>query len=208
MDRTTTIRLVAARFTNRVALNIGDTFENEKWRIHRYSNSIVITDLANAGKRGKKVDSWVVMSRSGLNNDLPLESMAMEYILWAKRGVDGAKMKAVIDEEQEAFGDTMTVYIRQERGVDVMPGGFEPFQLKTNKIFVEVTPRDFTVKNLSDVNNDPTCIPASKGGLKSIPTFYAWVKDNEAKLKGMDYGQVLSVMDNLGVKYHDFCAMD
>lgn len=42
---------------SRVAASLaqGKSFENDSWRIHRLSDAIRVTDLTNAGRRGKRV---------------------------------------------------------------------------------------------------------------------------------------------------------
>jgi hypothetical protein len=42
------------------AMPIGDEIDFGNLRIHRYNGSIVLTDLTNAGKRGKRVDEYAL----------------------------------------------------------------------------------------------------------------------------------------------------
>lgn len=193
-------------FHKKKALGRGETFENEHYRIHRYADFIKVVDLTFAGKRGKKVDK---LSIGGLTSDkAPMESMAMEFVLLAKRGVNWARMKEAAEEQVEAMGGTVAVSYDQERGVDVTPGGFKELVVKGKYVQIEVEYKSFTVRDLVDTNNLPTCIPAAKGGLSAIPVFYRWLTDNEDKAKNMKFQEVLEVMKGLGVPYHYYCAMD
>lgn len=198
--------LVASRYMSREALNVGDTFENESWRIHRYSNSIIITDLTNAGKRGKKVESWVVMGRGGWGEDkLPMESMAMQYVMWAKRNATPAQMKKAIDEDKEAMGDSMEVHDRTERGVDVAPGGFKPVLIRGAQVTIEADYESFSIKDINDDTNEPTCIAQGK---KSVKQFYRWVKDNARRIQSWSMHDIMNELSKEGINYHYFCAMD
>jgi hypothetical protein len=184
-------------------LAVGQTFENDQWRLHRYADSLKATDLTNAGKRGKKV---LTLSISYNARDIPVESLTLEMIMLAKRGSNFARMKQAFDEAQEVW--SIPVDITQLRGVDVKPAGFAPVEIRGSYVSVEVGYRDFTVKDITDEINDPTCIPAASGGVKEIPAFFRWVKDNKERISTMKYREVLSVLKDLGVKYHDYCAMD
>ena len=195
----TTIR-VATRFLQ--ALGIGDTWENDKWRIHEYAGSIKITELENAGRRGKKVRSLILYN---FPPTFPTESVAAEFIIEAKKGVDFGKMQQVLEEQREIF-DCKSDY-QEYRGVDIMPAGFQPLRIRGDKVYVEADFNDFTVRD-DDSANLSTCIPAITGGRKSIPAFYRWVKDNQGKIKNMSYTEVLHEMNALGIQYHTYCAMD
>lgn len=198
----TTIALrVAARFMT--ALNVGETFENEHYRIHRYADSIKVMDLTNAGKRGKKVDAVTLYDFPRLS---PVESAALGYVLWAKRNSPFSKMLEQAKEDAEILG--CKIEVSAYRGVDVMPAGVQPIAIRGEHIYVEASPLSFTVRDNDDQNNLPTCIPAIKGGKKSIPVFYRWVKENRGSIGRMTFRDVLKQMDALGIDYHSFCAMD
>lgn len=194
---------VASRYLS--AMSVGETFESDTWRIHRYMHSIRITPLENAGKRGKKVTSMVVYTNG--YDKLPLESMALEFMMHAKRNASLERMQTSIDEYIQVFAGKVEMHTSIERGVDVMPGGFKNLTIQGKGVYVEAEYDSFRVKNQEDPN-ESTCIPAISGGKKSIPVFYRWVKDNEGKIKNMKYRDVTKAMDDLGVDYHSYCAMD
>ncbi len=187
--------------------SVGQTVETEHWRVHRYADSVHATELTFAGKRGKKVPT-LVAGVSGARQATPLESFAMEVLMWAKRGAGFARMKQVFDELQEAMGDSVYIHITQARGVDVLPAGFSPIEVKGKHVSINVSLREFSVKNLDDTANEPTCIPAMSGDMKAIPVFFRWVKDNESQISNMTYREVLDQMHQLGIKGHEYCAMD
>jgi hypothetical protein len=200
MDKLT-VRVVNA-YHRKEALDVGRSWENEKWRIHRYRGPIFIWDLTNAGKRGKKVKKLVVNEYGSGGRVSPMESLAMEFILHAKRDVSYERMKQVAEESGQNFSEG------EERGVDVSPGGFAPLEIRGEHVLVQVGWKDFMVRNIDDKYNEETCIPAIKGGVRAIPAFYRWVQDNKAKIEKMIFSDVLKAMRELDVPYHQYCAMD
>lgn len=189
------------------ALDIGRTWDNENWRVHRYADSIKVTDLTNAGKRGKKVQILSVVAKRFRGESMAgMESLAMELIMHAKRGASYARMKQVAEEAAEA--GIADFYEESERGVDVAPGNFGPISIHGKNVTIEVGWKDFSVRDKVDQNNLPTCIPAIKGGLKAIPVFYRWVDENRAALENMTFREVTKAMGQLGIPYHEYCAMD
>ena len=195
---------VAARFKQ--AIGVGETIEKGMLRIHRYRDHYVFWDLTNAGKRGKKVPRMSIVPSYGA-------SMKADEMLnnWAKtlQHVDS------YDEVRRLFSDILVDYpqdfrmeVHEERGIDVMPAGVKPIQIKTPFVEIEASMRDFTISDLVDTANAPRCIPSIKGGLSSIPVFYRWVQENMSALQHMKYQDILKTMGELGIKYHDYCSMD
>ena len=185
------------------ALSVGETYESETWRVHRFATSISATHLVNAGKRGKKCQTIVLYSMAARN--IPVESISMEFEMLAQRNVNFDRMMQAAEEASATTG--MDIEVRTERGVDVMPAGFKVLRVRGKNVSVEAEYNSFTVKALDDPN-ESTCIPAISGGKKSIPAFYRWVKDNEKKIEGMKFHEVTRAMSEMGIEYHSYCAMD
>jgi len=186
-------------------LSIGETFENEKWRVHRGGSSVRVTELTNAGKRGKKCQVVVVYDIDWKRMAVSADTIAKTFYDLARRGASLRDMQKAAEEFKEA-GANMETYT--ERGVDTKPGGFETISIKGDKVWIEAEYKSFRVRDLEDKYNEPTCIPAITGGKKSIPVFYRWVKDNQAKIKRMSFSEVRKAMQKNGIKYHSYCAMD
>ena len=119
-----------------------------------------------------------------------------------KKALRGAEDVVALDEGRAK------IQPRSLRGVDVAPAGFKPVKIRGKHVYIEADYDSFRVKDLVDRNNEPTCIPAFKGGKKSIKQFYRWVSDNISKIKSMKYYDVLGEMRKEGINYHDYCAMD
>lgn len=189
------------------AVGRGETVEQGDVRIHRYAEVFFIWDLTNAGKRGKRVKMMAVRPNSYYYKGdkarwFDSMSRAIEHYRTYK------DIKNFFEDVLVDYPNEIDIEEREERGVDVYPGGFMPIKVNGKGVYVEVGYKEFRVKDLVDTNNEPTCIPAIKGGLKAIPVFYRWVKDNESKIKNMTFRDVLKEMDKLDVPYHEYCAMD
>jgi len=210
---------VPSEMANRVAsrhmhaLQMGTGTETDKWRIHRFFDSISIVHLENAGKRGKKC-KYFNLSYGNIKGDALLDSIAFDVVDLAKKNVSLSQMEAglkdIVDDFENAGNWVRGIDLRdgEKRGIDVMPAGVKPVKISGKYVEIEATMQTFSIRDKVDKNNLPVCIPAIKGGKKSIPTFYRWVQDNQTKLEGMKFQEILKAMDANDIEYHDFCAMD
>lgn len=186
---------------------VGITLETDTWRIHRFADSVKITELRGAGKRGKRCME-ISLYDSGASRTTPWESIAMGALMYGKRNVSAGKMEAEMEELVGGEDGFVKIETQALRGVDVMPAGFKKLKMMTKEVEIEAGYDSFSVRDLVDKNNEPTCIPAHSGSKKSIPAFYRWVQDNESKLKTMKYHDILQSMSREGIKFHSYCAMD
>lgn len=181
----------------------GDNFENDDIRAHQFRNSIHVWDLTNAGKRGKKVDKLTIMASRFADPKMLDNHMKAIKVAGDFRGV----VKLFKDLEYD-YPNDFELHFGTERGVDVTPAGFKPIKIKTQDLYIEADYNDFRVRDLNDPYNEPTCIPAIQGGKRDVKLFYRWVKDNESKIRGMEFSDVVSAMRKNKIKYHQYCAMD
>ena len=154
----------------------GETKENEHLRFHVWNSSVKVWDLENAGKRGKTVPVMVVWDADFVQDpqllgalidwvkDLPKSTFAQAV----------ARVKALDAMPVEGFGRTKLEF-RNERGVDVAPAGFGPIIINTPNVHIEADWNTFSVRDHIDRNNEPTCIPSSKGGKDSIKVFFIYI---------------------------------
>lgn len=189
---------------NEDGLSIGDEMETEKWRVHRYSTSLVLTDLTNAGKRGKKVNQIALYNLD--YKTIPAGAIIDDILKLVKSNTSWERVLDAAKKYQTHAG--MGIDIRQQRAIDIMPAGFRPIRIDTPNVSVEAGYDGFMVKNRADRYNEPTCIPRATGGKKAIPAFYRWVKENERKIRSMTFPEIQKTMDQLGIVYHYYCAMD
>ncbi len=182
-------------------LSVGETFENELWRIHRYREAIRVTHLENAGRRGKQCVEFVIHSNVA-GSLQPWESLAMEFMFYAKRKDGLPRMEQAMNEAKEVGFD---VDKRTLRGVDVSPGGFQKLLIRGAFVTIEADYDRYSIEDITDDDNQPTCIARGK---KSIKQFYRWVKDNAKKLQSMTMHQIMDAMGKENIEYHYYCARD
>lgn len=200
---------VASKFLNKKAeLSIGETKEIKNWRIHRYMDSLTITDLTFAGKRGKNVLTLVVVSDT--RDVAMIATISASVMVRAERGVSVNEMKSDLDQLLEAYDTQGTsqlkLYVREEKGVRVVPAGFAPFKIRTDKFYLELELNDFTLRNVEDEQNGTTCY--ANGSKKEIPAFYRFVKDNEAAIKHMSYRELRRALSSMDIQYREYCSVD
>jgi len=181
------------------SISRGDSIEVGSIRIHRYDRDVAVWDLTNAGKRGKMVDSFVLYDLNRSNNELDL----MEELEKANSFDSALKIAKKYLEKD----DNIKLYERKHKGIEISPAGFKPISIQGKEVFIQADYDSFRVRDRSDINEE-TCIPAIKGGKADIKVFYRWVKDNQAKIKNMDFNEIVSAMRDEGIKYHRYCALD
>jgi hypothetical protein len=192
-------------------LNVGQTIENKVLRAHRYSGSIRVTDLANAGKRGKKVDGFVVYDVDYVK-DPKVSKLIDQFVVKLPRAKSykmALRMAEGIKAEAERLGSSYPkVETRTQKGVDVAPGGFKKIEVNGSHLYVRADNDSFSVRDKDDKYNEQTCIAPSKGKKTAVKKFYAWAVANEKKLAGMTFGDVTGAMRKNGIDYHYYCAVD
>lgn len=197
-------------FLEKQALGIspGSGFENERAmiRIHRYMDSIRVTDLTNAGKRGKKVDEFAVYDLDYATDKGAVDRLASQL---AKQG--SYRMALSLAQSWVEYYDDNNIHPQPKinhttmRGVDVTPAGFKPLKIETPHVSIEADYRDWHVYDKGDKNNEPAC---RADGQKSVKQFYRWVQDNQSKLKSMPFRDIVKALMSEGIKFRQWCRMD
>lgn len=191
------------------SLSVGKTMENEKsmLRFHRFMHSVRVTDLTNAGKRGKTADEFALYDLDYVRD--PEAKQALEKVIGnivkardykdalakAKKYVEGLEPGGVLPKIEET----------RYKGVEVSPAGFKPIKIDGKYVSIEASYRDFVVRDKEDKANEPVCMARGKRGVK---LFYRWVQDNLSKLPNMKFRQVTKALGAAGIDYHQYCAMD
>lgn len=189
------------------SIEVGATVETGSLRIHRYRDHLVLWDITNAGKRGKKV---------------PRVSVSPAF----SRGLAGAEGEALLDRvgklltSYECFeravatlkalnqdAECLRFDYQEERGVDVKPTHFPTIEIRTAKLRITADFRTFSIEDLTDKFNEPTAIPDGDGQ-KAVAKFYLWVRDNRATVESFTFREILNSMRQLGIRCHSYCAVD
>lgn len=127
-----------------IVIQVGETRETGEVRIHRGASSLRLTNIRNAGKRGKRCSEAVLFCD---DDAFPWESVALEAYGRAKRGDDWATVvQALVDVARD--GAELTESVR--RGVDVEPSHL-PVEVDGAHVRVSAAPLAFVARG-SDVN--------------------------------------------------------
>jgi hypothetical protein len=90
------------------------------------------------------------------------------------------------------MGDDIDVRLDWRRGVDVKPSsaGAPEFKLHTPHLFIEADPTTFVIRDLHDRANEPTLIPAIRGGKRDVPKIYRWLQANRPRVEQMTFSEL------------------
>lgn len=204
---------VASRFLGKTAavhLGIGDTIEAHGMRIHRYRPSLRVTDLTFAGKRGKRCLEFDLWDLDMYRNDDEMNQVynAVDQIANAHSYAQAVQLAQAFVKsiEKWQFGSGPKFDQHELRGVDVKPAGFRAIEIHTDEFWLEADADRFSIRDLKDRYNEPTCI--SRGRKGDVNTFYRWVSENEPKIRQMTYNQIVSAMMDQQIQFHSYCSVD
>lgn len=179
-------------------LATGETWNDGKTRIHRFSESIVCTDVRFAGKRGQKCEE---LSAWGLDSQ-PVDVDLL---------VGGLVTLAMLELGFGALRDAMLVHgvseshIEQSqlRGVDVEPGKFE---WRGDHVEVTIGLNEVVIADLDDQYNEPAAMTRKRTDAKRAG---AWLRAHLSVASKMWFGELLrAIREETGVSMHQWCRMD
>lgn len=203
---------VASRYLQ-ANLGVGQTFQNEKVRIHRFRDQIRVTDLTNAGKRGKAVMEMTVLPSYAYKGDHGawLDRMGKSFVQeYGHHSNPYRGIKSLLTDILQDYPGEIDIHERKLRGVDVEPFG-EVFEWRSKSQAGEfrgkVSPHDFHVVASVEITGprgnkfrqDRIYGPVKK---RDAALFYAWVKENLSKVRKFDrIEQYQAIWSQLGVNY-------
>lgn len=206
-----------SRILNELA--IGQTIETDILRIHRYANSIRVTDLTNAGKRGKSVDEFALYD---LDHEGRMDKRIQGFI--EKFAKDLPRMKSysmalkvaqgIVDEAErlakasEQFQTVPKIETSKYQGVKVAPAGFKSIDIDGKHVRLHADNSSFHVTDKDDKYNEQTLIAPIKRKSTAIKAFLAWAKENESKIANMTFAQINDVLHKADIETHYYCAID
>lgn len=187
------------------ALEIGETRDSGTLRIHRFRCNVVIWDLVNAGKRGKKVRKASFSLAKAASYEEETEwTGRIAYALAHYESFDRAF--AYIADLLVSFPEEIHVFQTELRGIDVPAPGFEKQSVTGKRVRVSVDFDTFCVENLEDKANEPTLIQL--GGRANHARFVEWFKQSRKSLATMDFAGVISSLRANKIEFHQYFAMD
>lgn len=133
-------------------LQIGQTIELNNVRIHRFTDAIKLTDLVNAGKRGKVCTEISAYGWGSDDADRLLNSLS-DALLECKTFEE---MRENVRGHVEGTSD-FNMEVRSHKGVRVAPskGDFEPIIIENENVYVKVEWDSFIIRDKRDMNNEP-----------------------------------------------------
>jgi hypothetical protein len=193
------------------ALELGRGTFTDHLKLHHFHGSLRITDMQNAGKRGKKVKELTLRPNT-LNEDLCDRTIKHAVGSILHMTYDQAKSHLEEILAREGHGTLFKLDEQELRGIDVEPRGTT---INLEKKFPDGTivritssPHDFLVTNSAVISapgkaadgyrQDTLYHPRSK---QDGILFYGWLQDNLSKAANMTIQELMAVWDSLGVRY-------
>lgn len=190
-------------------LDIGRGMFTEHLKIHRFSDSVRITDMTNAGKRGKKVRELAVIA--GYHNDA-LKDKILKQAVASIVHMEYDQAKSHLEKIGEKHPGLFRLAETAMRGIDVEPMG-TTFNLEKKfpdgeVVQIKSSPHEFLVKDSKPISAEGK--PAHgfmqdtlyyNRGKESGIVFYAWLKENLSLGGNMNILELMKVWDSLGVKW-------
>lgn len=177
-------------------------------KIHRYRDHLRVTDMTNAGKRGKRVHELVVNPMYTLREYQSERVLRQAYAAIAPLGYAEARQKlARLASEYKLF----RIEESSRRGVDVEPMA-TAIALKHayngSTVEIRATPYEFLVRHSQRIHapgktahgflQDTSYWQASK---QDGARFYAWARQHLSRLSRITMPELRAVWDSLGVRY-------
>jgi hypothetical protein len=191
---------------------IGKTLETSAIRVHRFASSFHVTDMTNAGKRGKKVNEFSLYDLDYIKDPktLRLISQFASQVHRAKTYKQALAMaRGVVDQfKKNPQGIGPKIQERELKGVDVAPSGDQEIVIDTPQVRIEAGYKDFLISDKRDKMNEPRTMPPQRGWKTAVKKFRVWVIQNRKAIEKMSYRELLSAMSKAGIDSHSWLAMD
>lgn len=186
-------------------MQIGETREAGALRFHRYRESIKVTDLTNAGKRGQTVDEFHVGMSYAKDSLARLEDVCDAVLSATTYAEACAAAQYLANEAPSALHFSAQAF----KSIAVQPAGFETISICNEHMCLTAGYDDFGISDLTDQANCPRVIPTCHDGKKTaVKRFYAYVKANREQLQRATFGEVWDGAQAAGVRTHYYCAND
>ncbi len=191
-------------------IGIGKKIESKWIRAERWASSIKVTDLQNAGKRGKKVDAFDLYDLDYIREKQPTATnlYLFECSLHKLDYETAEKWAKALVEDAALHHQHVGFQMRTERGVDIAPAGFEKVTIQEKHFSINADNKGFTISDLDDRQNETRAISLDKHGKKNAKKFYEWALKNKNNLSEKTFYNILQMMGKENIDYHQYCAMD
>jgi hypothetical protein len=197
---------IATRFVKAEGIPVGRSWEHGSVLTHRYRDHFRVTDLTNAGKRGKKVKTMAFGLSTGSTSKQDAWLDEVGKALPNMSDYEQVKNYGRFLKQEDPY-----VYMDESelRGIDVNPGGTTKIHLTTNKgLEITADPLEFLVKSTvlmrtpkgdGSFKQDTLYSSVSR---KDAAPFYNWLKANLSEANKMDIYAMIQTWKDLGVRYN------
>ena len=179
-------------------IDTGQTWDNGVIRIHRYMDSVRVSHVADAGKRGKKcrqLAAWA-LDHQPVDVDLLLGGLITLAMLDASMATFRAAL-LVHGVTEDHIEDHL------ERGVDVEPAKLE---VTGEHVSMSVSNNEVSIYDLDDRNNEPAAMTRTRTDAKRAGQ---WLKTHLTQVNQMRFSPLVhEVEEATGVRFHRWCRMD
>lgn len=190
-------------------LGVGRTFFTGDLKIHRYRDQLQVTDLTNAGRRGKRVPEMTIVpaytgseqERQAVLDDLAATLVKCQSYECVQRELHNYVPTGLVK---------LDVLIANLRGIDVEPAGTTIKYKTSTGLRVGASPTNFQVMSSLPLAHPKTGEPMSgytqdtlywSENKQGAGVFYTWVKENLSKLNSMTIEDLKQLWDSLGVMW-------
>jgi len=199
----------------KVAIGIpeGRTVDQGNVRIHRYRDSFKVTDLTDAGKRGKRVRILSVSPSHSYEGRIEDWMRSMSVVLedyTAYNNIVGFFRDVLVD-----FPGEIDMHENVVRGIDVNPGGTVRYDFTTQRgVEVLALPDKFSLKGSRVIRPNRPGQPANDTGKeyyqdtlywsvskRDAQVFYNWLGANQDAAKRMGIHEFQDIWRQLEVQY-------
>lgn len=186
---------------SKIAMSVGDEIEVNDFRLHLWSGYVTVTDLTNAGKRGKTVERFSIAE-----HDLSFDDY-YNLINILKKCHDYNEAKSFTKGYMNDRNIEKSIIISTYKGIEIYPKGFKKIQIKGKHVYINIDYNGFSIRDLDDANNEPTVIDTDKTGPKQL---YRYLSDgnNVNKVKDMSFSDICKLLSELKINNHYYCAMN
>ena len=194
-------------------ITLGETRDQGSVRVHRWADGFEVTDLTNAGKRGKTCRSLRVIGGSYNSPYRPADREG-----WDAYAEPFASFKtmdqvlAFVRDVLTRFPQSIAMHASEKRGVDVDKPGEGPIKLRKEHadgtiIDLVAEPQEFRLVDSvlmgrpgkPSFRQDRSYWSTDK---KGAGRFYQWVKTHMLQASSMRLADFRAVWDDLGAQYN------
>ena len=170
-----------------------------EYRVYRFANSILATDITNAGKRGKVCDKYSFYS---CFNDDQNNTRFDQFEYHFKN--EKSAYQTFKDFEGNGIG--ISLEHTPEKGVRVPPRDFENVVIDNGSVSLEAKFDTFVIRDLKDKNNMPIIISTSDTPKSHVKKFHKLA--SSGKLDNKEFTEIAEEMRRLDIRFHQYCRMD